>query len=102
MYIRYRHWATDGVPAFKTTRGPTEYVFLDTEQGISDVRDREGIVFLLARPMNFELVYERYGVQFGTDGKEVEATQPVAGSAAEDEDQDPVALVRKPGRPKKR
>lgn len=72
MVIRYKHWAVDGVPAHKAIRGSVEYVFLDTEQGMCDVRDLEGVKFLLSRPSNYELAYEAYGCSFGADGKQVD------------------------------
>ena len=92
MLIRFRHWAVAGVPAHKAIRGSSEYVFLDTDQGLCDVRDREGIEYLLARSVNYELAYERYGVTF-VNGQEVETVG--VGSVTPEEP----SSKRKPGRP---
>lgn len=100
MLIRYKWWDADGVSAHKAIRGGTEYVFLDSDEGVCDARDRAGIEFLLARPANYELAYDRYGVMFGADGKEVEVavgTPPVDAAPVAQEP----SSKRKPGRPRR-
>ena len=92
MLIRFKHWATDGVPAHKAIRGGTEYVFLDTDEGVCDVRDQTGIEYLLARPANYEVAYDRYGVTF-VNGQEVETVGFVTAEEP--------SSKRKPGRPRK-
>ena len=110
MLIRYKHWSVDGVPAHKAVRGGTEYVFLDSEQGICDVRDRVGIEYLLARPVNYELAFEVYGIAFGPDGKQLDAPTPIVstsgevGTNSEPEDREPIIVTlekRRVGRPRK-
>ena len=112
MLIRFKHWEIGGVPAHKALDGPREYVFLDAELGLCDVRHRKGIEFLLARPTNYELVYEHYGVHFDAQGNEQHAPTPGEGSPSEskpavDDWDSTVRLARladgrrKPGRPRK-
>jgi len=78
MWIRYKHAMVDGVPAHKAIRGASEYVFLDTEDGVCEVRDRAGIEYLLARPANYEIAFEKYGIVFDVTGKEVEVAPTTA------------------------
>ena len=99
MLIRYRWWDTDGVSAHKAIRGATEYVFLDSEHGLCDVRDRVGIEYLLARSANYELAYDRYGVTFDAQGREVELQ--TSGDAGDTVTMQEPPFKRKPGRPRK-
>ena len=96
MLIRYKHWAVDGVSAHKAIRGASEYVFLDADAGLCDVRDRVGIEYLLARPANYELAYEVFGITFGADGQQVTAP---ASEIPTNVEKSP--SKRKPGRPRK-
>ena len=47
-------------------------MFLDEQHGICDVRDRAGIEYLLARPVNYEVAFEKYNVFFDERGNQIE------------------------------
>lgn len=102
MQIRFRHWSTDGVPAHKASHGARDYVFLDADEGICDVRDRAGIEFLLARPANYEIAklqFDAAGWQVQPDEAVALVDDPVTGE--EEEAVEPEPIVRKRGRPRK-
>ena len=109
MLIRFKHWDTDGVPAHKAIRGAVEYLFLDSAKGLCDVRDREGIAYLLARSANYELAYEVFGIAFDADGHQVTpqttgvipAVDVSAATVAASPVEPPPFPKRKPGRPRK-
>lgn len=115
MLIRFKWWATDGVPAHKAVRGAVEYVFLDTNHGLCDVRDRKGVEYLLARPANYELAYDHLTppVMFDADGQQVAVGPPVGsavGPAVGSAEPTPAEIPsrhqeppskRKPGRPRR-
>ena len=111
MLLRYRHWNVDGVSAHKAIRGAAEYVFLDSDHGVCDVRDREGIEYLLERKANYEVAFEKYNIFFDAQGQQVEVTPTTGthGSGSSVSVPEPttrsvageVPSKRKPGRPRK-
>lgn len=72
MYIRYKAWARDGLDTHTRYVGLRQLVFEDACQGVLDVRNRAEIESLLrATSRDYEIAYERYGVQFDDQGNEV-------------------------------
>ena len=81
--------------------------------GLCDVRDREGMAYLLARSANYELAYEAFGIAFDAEGRQVNAVRfdpqttgviPAVGVRAATVVASPVETLpskRKPGRPRR-
>jgi len=104
-WIRYKHWATDGRPAWKAIVPPNhEWVFLKVDEGVCHVPYLKDCDYLLRHDSkNYELCWEKYGVLFDADGKEVLHAQEVQ-QKIEEVLIDPVnnePPKRKPGRPRK-
>lgn len=74
MLIRFRDWATDGLPTRTIYLDNEQLVFEDDQQGMLDVRRKEHIEALLRdESRDFEIAYEAYGVAFDETGRQVDA-----------------------------
>jgi len=78
MLIRYRHWATDGLPVHTKQLGLSRLIFDDAQQGILDVRSKTHIDALLRDTSHaYEIAYEVYGVFFDAQGQEITLDEPL-------------------------
>ena len=94
-YLRYRYWNQDGLPARRAGVGNREYIFDDAQDGVCHIPNAHDAMALLRNSNNYEIAWERYGVTFDEEGREVEMV-PVAPP-----EEPEVAASPKRGRPRK-
>lgn len=76
MYIRFLEPINDQEQCHTAEINWARYLFWKKDGGICDVRVKEHAEKLLERreglPRRYELAYEKYGIHWGPDGKQVE------------------------------
>lgn len=110
MWLRHKRWQYLNPLAPHATRCATGRVYLcaGKEGGLVDVPYRSDAAELLNPSADAEALYEvawdRYGVTFDAQGKEVEVPvgTPTVNGDVEEPTEESHAPPRKPGRPRKR